>query len=122
MLIDHADTGRVGVSRAANLKRPAIDFYRAVIGLVITHQAFGKGAFSRPVFAQQGVERTAGKVQTDILQGLDRTEALGHAFDGNVWRRTGFAGGHEIASMNLSEVLTVPKILSGLRMISIAAR
>jgi hypothetical protein len=121
VLIDHAQPERVRGSRIADHLLPVIDQKLAVIGLVITHDAFDESRFAGPVFAQERMERARTHLQrhgverdelAETFDDIERFDAEGLLVGGRrrqaAGRNEGCDLAHAMASMNFAAFDTVP--------------
>ena len=79
MLIDHAEAQRVGIGGALDRRLAAIDDEAALVGSIITEQAFHQCGFAGAVFAEQAVHGAGRDFQRHVRQRVKAAEMLADA-------------------------------------------
>ncbi len=111
MLVDHAETERVGILRICDRLFSAADKNGAFRRSIIAHDAFDQRALAGAVLSEQGMERAGSNLQLDLIEGGKITKSHGHGDrinpERSTWQRR-LADDHDKAPISAIEVATAP--------------
>ena len=112
VLMDHRDAVLKGFTRIARPVRRAVDLHRSRVGLMHAEDHVAERRLARAVLAEQAVHVAGHQVERDIVERLERAEALADARQREDRRRGRMRRGGKGGGVHPSDTLILPLRMS----------